>query len=190
MPDIHFECPKCKQPMDAPQELVAQLIECPTCKETIEVPVHSQHKDPPKPPEPAPKPAPSPARAPETKQTDFGKSGTRPVSMKVTNLLLAGMMLALIFIGIRPIVFPPPVAPPASPVKWEYMVEACDDDCTEMREYARTHPDTSALDFDNEFSLLKVKPSGKDSETDWELCAWFLEPKAHPKLILIFKRPV
>jgi DNA-directed RNA polymerase subunit M/transcription elongation factor TFIIS len=57
IPDIHFECPKCKQTLDAPEELAAQLIECPTCKETIEVPVRSQRKEAPKPPEP-PKPAP------------------------------------------------------------------------------------------------------------------------------------
>jgi DNA-directed RNA polymerase subunit M/transcription elongation factor TFIIS len=57
MPDIHFECPKCKQTLDAPEELAAQLLECPTCKETIEVPVRSQRKEIPKPPEP-PKPAP------------------------------------------------------------------------------------------------------------------------------------
>jgi len=59
MPDIHFECPKCKQTLDAPEELATQLIECPTCKETIEVPVRSQRKEAPKPPEP-PKPAPTP----------------------------------------------------------------------------------------------------------------------------------
>jgi hypothetical protein len=59
MPDIHFECPKCKQTLDAPEELATQLIECPTCKETIEVPVRSQRKETPKPPEP-PKPAPAP----------------------------------------------------------------------------------------------------------------------------------
>jgi len=60
MPDIHFDCPKCKQTLDAPEELATQLIECPTCKETIEVPVRSQLKEAPKPPEP-PKPAPTPA---------------------------------------------------------------------------------------------------------------------------------
>jgi len=41
MPDIHFACPKCNQPIDAPEELANQLTECPTCKETIEVPVRS-----------------------------------------------------------------------------------------------------------------------------------------------------
>jgi hypothetical protein len=42
MADIHFECPKCAQPIDAPQELANQLIDCPTCKETIEVPRRSR----------------------------------------------------------------------------------------------------------------------------------------------------
>jgi hypothetical protein len=41
MPDIHFECPKCNQSLDAPEELVGQLIECPSCNETIEIPIHS-----------------------------------------------------------------------------------------------------------------------------------------------------
>ena len=52
MPEIYFECPKCKQTLDAPKELAAQLIECPTCKETIEVPVCSQLKESAKLPEP------------------------------------------------------------------------------------------------------------------------------------------
>ena len=42
MPDIHFECPKCSQAIDAPQEMAAQLIDCPSCKEVIEVPVRSR----------------------------------------------------------------------------------------------------------------------------------------------------
>ena len=55
MPDIHFECPGCNQPLDAPEELANQLIECPTCKETIEVPIRThplkpQASAPPRPP--------------------------------------------------------------------------------------------------------------------------------------------
>ena len=46
MPDIHFACPKCNQPIDAPEELANQLTECPTCKETIEVPVRSLTQPP------------------------------------------------------------------------------------------------------------------------------------------------
>jgi DNA-directed RNA polymerase subunit RPC12/RpoP len=41
LPEIHFECPKCSQPIDAPQEMAAQLVDCPNCKEVIEVPVRS-----------------------------------------------------------------------------------------------------------------------------------------------------
>src|SRR5436190_16431775 len=59
MPEIHFECPKCNQTLDAPEELATQLIECPTCKEPIEVPARSQRKEAPTPPEP-PTPAPTP----------------------------------------------------------------------------------------------------------------------------------
>jgi hypothetical protein len=65
MPDIHFECPKCSQTLDAPEELSTQLIDCPTCKETIEVPVRSRPTEPPKPPEPQPKPASNPPPAPQ-----------------------------------------------------------------------------------------------------------------------------
>jgi hypothetical protein len=43
---IHFECPKCNQPIDAPTELANQLTECPTCKETIEVPARTRGQTP------------------------------------------------------------------------------------------------------------------------------------------------
>ena len=56
MPDIHFECPKCKRRLDASEELAAQLIDCPTCNETIEVPVRSRRVEPPKSPSPEPAP--------------------------------------------------------------------------------------------------------------------------------------
>jgi len=47
MPEIHFECPKCNRPLDAPQELATQFIECPNCKEVIEVPARSKPTKPP-----------------------------------------------------------------------------------------------------------------------------------------------
>lgn len=37
MPDIHFNCPQCRQSLEAPTDMVGQLIECPSCKQTIEV---------------------------------------------------------------------------------------------------------------------------------------------------------
>jgi uncharacterized protein YbjQ (UPF0145 family)/DNA-directed RNA polymerase subunit RPC12/RpoP len=47
MPEIHFECARCNQPLDAPQELATQFIECPNCKEVVEVPSRSEPMKPP-----------------------------------------------------------------------------------------------------------------------------------------------
>ena len=38
MPDIHFTCPQCSQPIDAPEELAGQTIDCPDCKSPLTVP--------------------------------------------------------------------------------------------------------------------------------------------------------
>lgn len=56
MPEIHFECPKCSQSIDAAGELASQLIECPTCKETIKVPTQNRPSQPPVPVRPQDKP--------------------------------------------------------------------------------------------------------------------------------------
>ena len=37
MSDISFQCPFCKQPMDAPASMMGQLIDCPGCGKPIEV---------------------------------------------------------------------------------------------------------------------------------------------------------
>ena len=37
MPDIKFNCPHCNQSLEAPTDMVGQLIECPSCKQTLEV---------------------------------------------------------------------------------------------------------------------------------------------------------
>ena len=50
MPEIHFECPRCNQPLDAPQGLATQFIECSNCKQVIEVPAGNMPTKPPKPP--------------------------------------------------------------------------------------------------------------------------------------------
>jgi len=63
--DIHFECPRCAQPIDAPLELANELIDCPTCKEKIKVPARSQPKGAPK-PTPAPPPAPVTPKSSQT----------------------------------------------------------------------------------------------------------------------------
>lgn len=35
--DIRFNCPHCRQSLDAPGEMAGHLIECPSCKQTIKV---------------------------------------------------------------------------------------------------------------------------------------------------------
>ena len=38
MSEISFNCPKCQQPLEAPQEYANQDIECPACQQQITVP--------------------------------------------------------------------------------------------------------------------------------------------------------
>jgi DNA-directed RNA polymerase subunit RPC12/RpoP len=92
MPDIHFECPRCAQPIDAPLELANQLIDCPNCNEKIEVPRRSRpswtvevtNKPAPKPPEPRS------ARASEFRLPGSG------VSIALTIVALLGFGVAVI----------------------------------------------------------------------------------------------
>ena len=37
MPNIQFKCPHCNQSIDAPIDMLGQLIECPSCSQTVEV---------------------------------------------------------------------------------------------------------------------------------------------------------
>ena len=104
MSDIHFECPKCKQPIDAPEELVAQLIECPTCKETIEVPVCSQPKEttkPPNPPKTAPvSPAPTPTTPPKFELPPIEDSGVATTLTVIAVLEFIGAVIGGLVVGI------------------------------------------------------------------------------------------
>ena len=38
MSDIKFTCLKCKQSLEAPEDMMGQLIDCPSCGQTLEVP--------------------------------------------------------------------------------------------------------------------------------------------------------
>jgi len=57
MSDIKFNCPSCKQSLEAPRDMAGQLIECPTCKKTIEIPI--PRPPPESPPAVPPRPRPS-----------------------------------------------------------------------------------------------------------------------------------
>jgi hypothetical protein len=39
MPDLKFNCPHCKQSLEAPEDILGQLIDCPTCNQPIKVPI-------------------------------------------------------------------------------------------------------------------------------------------------------
>ena len=38
MPDIKFNCPHCKQSLEAPEDMLGQTIECPACNGEISIP--------------------------------------------------------------------------------------------------------------------------------------------------------
>ena len=66
MPDINFDCPYCKQNIDAPEDMAGTNVECPTCQRMLHIPepVHIHY--------PGPRPAPRIANAPRiftSKQT-------------------------------------------------------------------------------------------------------------------------
>ena len=38
MSDIKFNCPHCKQSLEAPEDLLGQVLDCPSCNKKIQVP--------------------------------------------------------------------------------------------------------------------------------------------------------
>lgn len=42
MPDINFDCPFCKQNLDAPGDMTGMNIECPSCGKAIRIPAPLQ----------------------------------------------------------------------------------------------------------------------------------------------------
>jgi hypothetical protein len=190
MPDeqmIKFKCLHCNQSIEAPCELRGTVVECPGCGKNVKVPLildipaSSLH-------------LPTLAEQAESKSSRAEPRSNRLLSLCGIVLIVMGAYFLygqnqqlkaiqrLVENSERPA------------VKWEYKVEQHEDDSETMREYLRTHPDpsglTAASDFSGEFGLTKINPDNTVIEASrWELCAWFIEPNSHPKLILIFKRP-
>jgi hypothetical protein len=92
------------------------------------------------------------------------------------------------------------LAEKAAAPRWSYKVVACDDDAKRMDAYSAKQRKAGEIseaqylmdislhsEYENgRFDMLDVSPG-----EDWELAAHFLEPvREHPKLILIFKRPL
>lgn len=38
MSDVKFYCPKCKQPLEAPEDMLGQTVDCPSCNTRIQIP--------------------------------------------------------------------------------------------------------------------------------------------------------
>ena len=50
MADIRFKCPRCREPIEAPADLIGEITDCPHCQQRIEIPESGQFVIP----EPAP----------------------------------------------------------------------------------------------------------------------------------------
>ena len=72
MSDLKFNCPHCKQALEAPEEMLGEAIECPSCNDSIELPKPEPQPqpDPPLPPQ-EPEQEPAPPSNPETKECPF-----------------------------------------------------------------------------------------------------------------------
>jgi len=46
MADMKFECPKCSQPLEAPEEMAGGVIACPACEGEIAVPEKEKEAEP------------------------------------------------------------------------------------------------------------------------------------------------
>jgi hypothetical protein len=83
MPDINFDCPFCKQNLDAPEDMTGMNIECPSCSKAIRIPaplhIHYPIKK-----TLGPQPASGPKIfASKTEASSGGVSGEAPASAEV-----------------------------------------------------------------------------------------------------------
>lgn len=75
MADFKFNCPHCKQSLEAPEEMLGQTINCPACQGALKLP-----KPDPQPPRPLPRPSPPPA---PTAPPPIQKQQSVPYAVKV-----------------------------------------------------------------------------------------------------------
>ena len=98
MSDFKFNCPHCKQSLEAPEEILGQTIDCPSCKGRIQIPCPSPKPSPQPKPQlqtpAAPKPTPSPAKGvPAPKQPNRSKAVFLAVAVLIALVLvLAGAL--------------------------------------------------------------------------------------------------
>ena len=89
MSDIRFNCPSCRQSLEAPPDMAGQLIDCPSCKKTLEIPIpRPTPKIETKPPVPRPAPTPRPPQPPpQTRTTDPAAATVLPKILSVLTLI-------------------------------------------------------------------------------------------------------
>ena len=99
MSDIKFNCPACKQSLEAPPDMVGQLIDCPSCNKVLEVPAHSpplktESRIPPPSRTPLPRPIPP---APPAKSAS-PSAAVNPLPKILTVLVVIAVMVGAFFI--------------------------------------------------------------------------------------------
>ena len=98
MSDVKFNCPHCSQSLEAPEEMLGQLIDCPSCQKPIEVPFPRMA---PKPStiQRAPETAPPPLRPPKPQEPRQSSPAATPPRGKSPLLILAGIVAILMAIA-------------------------------------------------------------------------------------------
>ena len=81
-PNVHFKCPHCEQALEAPVDMLGQLMDCPACGETVEV-----HKAPITLPPPPPAPHLPPRPLPKLKMSMAAVAAKKPVRLKEYKVL-------------------------------------------------------------------------------------------------------
>lgn len=96
MSDIRFNCPSCRQSLEAPPDMVGQVIDCPSCTKPIEIPTRPTPRvETPPPPTHSP-PTPRPSQPPPTTRS------AQPPSTATANVLpkiLGVLVLIAIMVG-------------------------------------------------------------------------------------------
>ena len=77
---VRFDCPNCKQPIEAPSEMAGATAECPQCKQSIVVPLKLTKVD---------------AESTTTSPPEIGIAGSEPANDIVFNCPACGKSLAI-----------------------------------------------------------------------------------------------
>ena len=113
MADFKFNCPRCKQSLEAPQEMLGQTVNCPSCQAPIKVPnpqtqrpasLPPQARPPPEPPMPSQNPnlfsCPDCGKTVSVHAETCPSCGRRFKHVQTPGGMLAAVVLGLLICGI------------------------------------------------------------------------------------------